>query len=125
MLLGSLYQILTSQQEDSSIYARIELNPEHPIFKGHFPDIPILPGVCQLQMMEEVLSTVLGKKMKVDHAAQMKFLSFVNPLVHPQFDIHLKIEKADDGLLLVQSNYIWDQTVFFKFKGKFNEYGGA
>ena len=31
-------------------------NPEHPIFAGHFPGNPILPGVIQIEMMAQVSS---------------------------------------------------------------------
>ena len=122
MLLGNLYHILSSRHENEAIYARIELNPEHTIFKGHFPGIPILPGVCQLQIMEEVLSSILGREMNVKHASQIKFLSFVNPLVHKQLDINLKIEKKQSRILLVQGDYIFGETVFLKFKGEFDEF---
>ena len=122
MLLGNFYHILKLNQKDNFISARVELNPEHAIFKGHFPDTPIMPGVCQLQMMEEILSRVLRKNLKVKHATQIKFLSFVNPMIHKQLDINLKIEIEENALVLVEGNYFWEQTIFLKFNGEFDEH---
>ena len=31
----------------------IRLNPDHTIFKAHFPGSPILPGVCQVQILTD------------------------------------------------------------------------
>ena len=119
MLLGSFYKILSSNREHGAIKARVELNAEHAIFKGHFPGRPVVPGVCQLQMMEEILSQVLGKKLKLKGAAQIKFISFVDPALHPLLDVDLKVEKEENDSVLISGNYIWEQMIFLKFKGEF------
>ena len=38
---------------NSKITAHYETVPEHPIFKGHFPGRPILPGVIQIEIMAQ------------------------------------------------------------------------
>ena len=38
---------------NSKILAHYETRRDHPIFKGHFPDHPILPGVVQIEMMAQ------------------------------------------------------------------------
>ena len=38
---------------NSKILANYETRPEHPIFKGHFPGHPILPGVVQIEIMAQ------------------------------------------------------------------------
>ena len=35
------------------VTAHYEVNPDHPIFEGHFPDQPVLPGVVQVEMMAQ------------------------------------------------------------------------
>jgi len=52
LLESSLYQVVENN-EDSF---KIELNFNHKIFKGHFPGSPILPGVCIIQIVKEVLN---------------------------------------------------------------------
>jgi 3-hydroxyacyl-[acyl-carrier-protein] dehydratase len=55
------------------IIAHYKTRAEHPIFKGHFPDYPIFPGVCQVEMMAQGTSFMacllekdpLNKKMDV------------------------------------------------------------
>ena len=37
----------------SQVTAHYHTDKDHPIFKGHFPNNPILPGVVQLEMMAQ------------------------------------------------------------------------
>lgn len=119
MLLGDFYNIISSHRNNGLLSFRIELNPEHAIFKGHFPNLPVLPGVCQLRMMEELMQQVFEKDMCIRNAAQIKFLSFVNPGTHKQLDIVLNILKEEAGVFLVEGQYFWEDTFFLKFKGEF------
>jgi hypothetical protein len=72
-------------------------------------------------MMEEIASQMLGKKVQLKHATQIKFISFVNPLANKLLDISIKIEKVENRLHYVETNYIWGETIYFKFKGELNE----
>ena len=61
--LNDLYT-LKDVQEDSvnkQIKIQITLNPAHEIFKGHFPGNPVMPGVCTVQIVKELLSAHLKK----------------------------------------------------------------
>ena len=55
MLLNDFYQIT----EQASQAFRIRLNPAHEIYRAHFPGQPITPGVCQIQLVTELLSQLL------------------------------------------------------------------
>jgi len=45
--------------QDSEVVAFYRTKKEHEIFKGHFPDYPILPGVVQVEMMAQATSFVV------------------------------------------------------------------
>ena len=54
MLLDNFYTILSSESSDSTIWTiQIKLNPGHPVYQGHFPEHPVVPGVCLLQLIKE------------------------------------------------------------------------
>ncbi len=57
----------------AEVVAHYRTKKEHNIFQGHFPDYPIFPGVCQVEMMAQATSFIVclidknpfGKKMDV------------------------------------------------------------
>ena len=125
MLLGTLFHIINLDVTGADLSARIELDATHPLFEGHFPGRPILPGVCQLQIMEEILSVAINRKLKLKSISQVKFLVFINPGVNKLLDVNIKLRNNENGLFSAEGNYIWDETVFLKVKAEFDEYGGA
>ena len=104
---------------NNTILARIELNEKHPIFKGHFPGNPIVPGVCMIEMTKEVLAKAMDKKLQLKQANNIKFLAFIDPRKNKLLDFQLSYFPSGDTLLLVQNEITFEGKTFFKFKGGF------
>ena len=51
----------------------IILNPDHLIYKAHFPGQPVTPGVCILQMIQEILSEQEGMPLFIRKIKNVKF----------------------------------------------------
>ena len=47
-LIDSLYKVISDTRSETGHVYSIELDPEHFIYKAHFPGEPITPGVCIL-----------------------------------------------------------------------------
>ena len=45
--------------QDAEVIAHYRTKKDHAIFKGHFPDYPILPGVVQVEMMAQATSFIV------------------------------------------------------------------
>ena len=52
----------------------LELNPAHQVYQGHFSGNPVVPGVCQVQMISELLSIVTGVPLRLTQADNVKLL---------------------------------------------------
>ena len=120
MLLGHFFTILEFTHQESVIRVKVEFNAEHPIFKGHFPNLPVVPGVCQTQMLIETMSYVLGRKVELKIATHIKFLALLNPVKNKVLDMEIKIEKEALGILHVSATYTAETELFFRFKGELN-----
>ena len=81
---NELYQIHDLQQEEGRIACRISYDAGHEIFKGHFPNQPVVPGVCTMDMIKELLQQALGKKLLLRSTGQVKFLQLILPDVQPE-----------------------------------------
>lgn len=55
------------------------MNPEHMIYRAHFPEDPITPGVCIIQMGLELLGRALGCTLELCRVKNVKFLSILRP----------------------------------------------
>ena len=60
-------------------FYELELNPSCFIYQAHFPGEPIMPGVCIMQMGQEVLEDALEKTLQVIAVKNIKFLSVISP----------------------------------------------
>ena len=87
MLMNDFYTISDAATEANKWVGRIAFNPDHDIFKGHFPGQPVVPGVCMMQIVKEILETVLGRKMQIQQAAQVKFLQLISPDIFPSVQV--------------------------------------
>jgi 3-hydroxyacyl-[acyl-carrier-protein] dehydratase len=74
IFLNSLYTIkrILREGDSNKLSVIIRLNPAHEIFKGHFPGNPLLPGVCVVQILKEILMNQLDKKLILNYASSIK-----------------------------------------------------
>lgn len=58
-LLSGFYHITQSENINETDWkVRVMLNPQHSLYAGHFPQQPVVPGVCTLQMIKECLEKI-------------------------------------------------------------------
>ena len=90
MLLDNFYTILSSESSDSTTWIiQIELNPAHTVYQGHFPEHPVVPGVCLLQLIKECVEDIRQQKLQIVQVSSCKFLSAINPIETPRIAIVL------------------------------------
>ncbi|WP_184547691.1 hypothetical protein [Mucilaginibacter sp. FT3.2] len=121
MLQESFFQFTTPQTDGNTSTTTIALNAAHQIFEGHFPGQPVVPGVCMMQMVKEVLENIIGTKTKLVKAGDMKFLAILNPQVNHTADMQITCIANDDDTLKVDAAIRHEGTIFFKFKGVFKK----
>lgn len=79
VFLNELYTISNSNLNNGNAVFNIKLNPGHFIYKAHFPDEPITPGVCIIQIALELLELYLKRSLQISQVKNVKFLSVMSP----------------------------------------------
>ncbi len=78
-LLNNLYDLVSADTGASESRFEVRLREDSPIYKAHFPGMPITPGVCIVQMVKELLETAVGRKLKIGTLKNAKFLTALTP----------------------------------------------
>ena len=82
-LLNNLYFI---DRRDQTGYT-IHFDTSHPIFAGHFPGHPIVPGACLVQIAEELAALTIGQSIRFNAIRNLKFRQPITPNQEVTFEI--------------------------------------
>ncbi|HNQ61453.1 MAG TPA: hydroxymyristoyl-ACP dehydratase [Bacteroidia bacterium] len=115
MLRDQFYKVISVRKEgQSTVNVDISLNPSDPIFAGHFPSVPVVPGVCMLQMIKETLEGELKNSLQLSSAAGLKFLSVINPLEHRNLTIRVEYKPVSEDTFTAEGSINAGDKAFFK-----------
>lgn len=79
ILNNNLYTIVRKEQTSTGISYIIRLNAQHFIYKAHFPGEPVTPGVCILQIAQELLSEETKLNLSLKKIKNAKFTAVIAP----------------------------------------------
>jgi 3-hydroxyacyl-[acyl-carrier-protein] dehydratase len=122
MLLNNLYTTETFEVSGSKdlVTARIIIQKDHPIFEGHFPGNPILPGVCTVQIIRELLEKAVDRKLILTKADQIKYLGFIDPLSTPEVLFEIQITRSEHDTISCNAKVSANGIVRCNFKGEYH-----
>lgn len=120
MLKDDFYKLtnLEISEDKCTVHAKVELNRSHDIFKGHFPDIPVVPGVCTVQMIKEIVGEVVKKDVMLVQGHNIKLHNPINPdfNLFLNFDVSMNL---DQEIIHVSSEVYFEKLKFCSFRGDF------
>lgn len=119
MLIENLYKLDSFDSDAQKAVASVTLNVQHKIFEGHFPGQPVLPGVCQLQMVKELLERATTHKLFLSEAANCKFLQMIDPTQTNVLAITIDYKKEAETVTcnaIIKSG----DAVYLKMNGSFS-----
>jgi 3-hydroxyacyl-[acyl-carrier-protein] dehydratase len=116
MLLDDFFYIQRMDNTAGLLKAFIKINKTHMIFAGHFPSIPIVPGVCMMQMIKEILEKHLNRQLMIRAGDNLKFLSVINPLEHNELQADIQYEDDAAGGVKINASLFTGAITFFKMK---------
>ncbi len=103
-----------SQKESNTLLFEIKLNKDHLIFEGHFPDFPIVPGVCMFQIVKELTKYNLNLPLSVVSISKLKFLNPINPNEHVDLLVEINYDLKGSEVCINSASIVSGQITFFK-----------
>lgn len=102
------------KQTDNNYVVGIRLNPKHPIFKGHFPDNPVTPGVCMMQIIKDLTEYITAQTLFMSRSSNVKFMALINPEINPVLRLELELLQGEDHTIKVKNVTTFGDTVALK-----------
>jgi 3-hydroxyacyl-[acyl-carrier-protein] dehydratase len=118
MLENSFYTVEKTESTQDTYHVVVILNASHEIFKYHFPENPITPGVCLLQMTLELLNLRFERSLRLIEAKSIKFLKVINPLENPKIDFLIQY-KTENDLINTNINIVVGEIVCTKINATY------
>lgn len=120
VLQDNLFSIMSQAQENGQPAFQVQIHKEWPIYKAHFPGHPITPGVCIVQMIQELLQAYLGREVSLRKAKTVKYTAIISPDEVSELSVSFpKIEEQEDGSLKVQAQVAGGETIYTKLSATF------
>jgi 3-hydroxyacyl-[acyl-carrier-protein] dehydratase len=87
MLRDSFFVVERFLKEENALTAVVKINGQHPVFLGHFPEQPVVPGVFTLQMVKECLELALERPVRFTVIGNCKFSNVMTPGSHAPVEV--------------------------------------
>lgn len=113
-LHNSLYRIISDELNDAGHDYTINLDPEHFIYKAHFPGEPITPGVCIMQIAQELLEMHTGLELGIKCVKNVKFLRIIRPDETPTVTYRLQKIAEESEEVKVSVTVLNESDIFAK-----------
>ena len=105
LLRNNLYTISQKEINGFNGCFTIEVNFSHFIYLAHFPEEPITPGVCIVQIGQELLELLLEEsclkkyRLEIKKVKNVKFLSVISPKNNTTIVYTMKkVEMSEDAM---------------------------
>lgn len=116
---GNLYTVQSMEGTAEFLSVSVGIKRDHPIFNGHFPGKPVLPGVCTLQIAGELLSKYLNKECLLVNGENIKFMSLVIPGENTILNYEMSFRYTEENILSVKCTVTSNEVDVLKMKGSY------
>lgn len=110
-----LYNVTGTEVTEKGVNYLIRLNPDSIIYKAHFPEQPVTPGVCIIEIAHELMEEHLQCALDVKTVKSVKFVSVLSPLEVQDVVYEISnIKDDEDGNIKFQATAKAGDTVYAK-----------
>jgi len=122
MLLKDFYKIISLENTaDSKYLVTLLINEKHEVFRGHFPENPIMPGVCMMQIIKELTEQITESSLFMQSLSNVKFMALINPFNTPELRLELDVTTTAENLVKVKNITYFDETLALKLSSVYKK----
>lgn len=88
--------------------ARVRFAGNDPVFAGHFPQAPVLPGVVLIDAAVELVSRAMKQTLRLERLATVKFCRAVLPDEEIGFTFKIAPAEGNSGRVKVNGRWFRD-----------------
>ena len=103
-LINDFYKITKEEHSGNDLKYTLSLNGEHFIYKAHFPQNPVTPGACIIQMCRELMEKHLEQPLVIKKMTNIKYLKIINPF--EAGNICVSISKISNDEVCYKANFL-------------------
>ena len=70
---------LAPESAEGVILAEFVFDPNLPLFRGHFPGKPLVPGILCIEMVRQAVERARGERFKIRRVEKAKFTTEISP----------------------------------------------
>jgi 3-hydroxyacyl-[acyl-carrier-protein] dehydratase len=118
MLIDDFYHITELKQTEDTLQAEIRLNPNHALYKGHFPQQAVVPGVMQLQIIKEILEEALKQGLLIREVIVAKYFRPITPQENLVLNIKIAYKVSETSDYMIDASIVIADQTFAKIKAK-------
>lgn len=121
-LLKDRYYIIMKENRldaNNGVYL-LSLLPQSDVYRGHFPNQPVCPGVCSIQMIRECVEMLTGCPLYIKTIKQCRFTALLTPQCHSLIDVVVSVARLEGtDTYSVTAKITNQETTFVELKGDF------
>lgn len=122
MVLNDFYTTLSQEKiSDSKYNITILVNAKHDVFNGHFPENPVMPGVCMIQIIKEFTESIIGSSLMIQTLTNVKFMALINPEITPELRLELDITTTEEDLVKIKNTTWFNKTTALKLSAVYTK----
>lgn len=96
-LKNNLFFIIGNSISDKDFEFKVRLEEDCAIYKAHFPQNPITPGACVIQIAKELFEEKNGCQVEIEKMNTVKFLNVMSPNQKREYIYHFsKLSQEED-----------------------------
>ena len=118
-MLTDVYYIIKDKGNMCNHYEYlIELNPDSEIFKLRFDVNPMSPGACNVKLVTECVSEIIGRKAEFETIDRCRFFSIIKPDEKRSLIIDVSLSPIGEDKYTVSAEIADDENVVVELSGR-------